>query len=260
MGTDRMKISVVMAAYNSEATIGTAIASFLEQDYAERELIVIDGASSDGTCDVVRGFDSPLITMISEPDKGIYDGINKGILQATGDVIGVLHSNDFFADPSVLSEISRTFAQTGSDSVFADVEFFHPDTPDHTVRHYRSGRFHKGQLKYGIMPAHPTMFLRRAVFDRFGLYRTDMRIAGDFEYVARIYKNAETSYTYVPKTWTRMATGGASTAGISSKIRLNAEILQACRIHGIRSNWAMLLMKYPRKLTEYLPKLLGQRQ
>lgn len=253
-----MKISVIMAAYNSQATIGAAIASFVEQDYPDKELIVVDGASSDSTCDVVRGFENPNISMISEPDKGIYDGINKGIAMATGDVIGLLHSNDVFSGPGILSDVQDTLANSGSDVAFADVEFFNPDTPQRTVRHYRSAHFHRGRLQYGIMPAHPTMFLRREVFERFGPYRTDMRIAGDFEFVVRIFKDGETSFTYVPETWTRMATGGASTDGIRSKILLNQEILQACRIHGIRSNWLKLLSKYPRKLMEYLPTFFAK--
>jgi len=253
-----MKISVVMAAYNSQATIGTAIASFLEQDHPDKELIVIDGASSDATCEIVRGFDSPLISIFSERDDGIYDGINKGIAMAQGEVIGVLHSNDYFSTAGVLSEVQETLEKDGCDSVFADVEFFNLGEPERTVRHYSSARFHGGLLQYGIMPAHPTMFIRRDVFERFGVYRTDMRIAGDFEFVARIYKDAGTSFTYVPKIWTRMATGGASTAGIRSNIQLNKEILQACRIHGIRSNWLKLFSKYPRKMTEYLPTLVGR--
>lgn len=254
-----MKISVVMATYNSEASIAAAITSFLEQDHPDKELLVIDGASKDRTNDIVLGFDNPLIRAVSEPDDGIYDAINKGILMARGDVVGLLHSNDYFDNPGVLSEVQATFDETGTDTVFADVEFFNPAAPGRTVRHYRSGRFYSGLIQYGIMPAHPTMFIRRAVFDRFGLYRTDMRIAGDFEFVARIYKDNETSYTYVPKTWTRMAMGGASTAGLRSNLQLNREILQACRIHGIRSNWLKLLMKYPRKLLEFLPALLGRK-
>lgn len=250
-----MKISVIMASYNSAATIGTSIASFLEQDHCDKELLVIDGASSDATCDIVRSFESPLISLMSEPDDGIYDGLNKGIERAQGDVIGILHSNDYFCNAGVLSHAAETLEKTGSDSVFADVEFFNLAEPERTVRHYSSARFHAGLLQYGIMPAHPTMFIRRDVFKRFGLYRTDMRIAGDFEFVTRIYKDGDTSFTYAPKVWTRMALGGASTSGIRSRILLNQEILQACRIHSIQSSWLKLLSKYPRKLMEYVPAL-----
>lgn len=244
-----------MASYNSEVTIGTAITSFLNQDHPDKELLVIDGASSDATCEIVRGFDSPLISLISEPDEGIYDGINKGIAMAQGDVLGVLHSNDYFSGSGVLTEVLETLEKNGCDSVFSDVEFFNLSDPERTVRHYSSARFNVGLLQYGIMPAHPTLFIRRDVFKRFGLYRTDMRIAGDFEFVVRIYKDGDTSFTYVPKTWTRMTTGGASTSGLRSKILLNQEILQACRIHGVQSNWLKLFSKYPRKLTEYFPTL-----
>lgn len=245
-----MKISVITVCYNAEATIARTIDSFLEQDYPDREMIVIDGASKDGTCDVVRGYNSPLIRLYSEPDKGIYDALNKGIAKAEGEVIGLLHANDFFAFPRVLSRIAEAFAAPEREAVFADIVFFAPGRPEKITRRYRSDRFSADRLRFGWMPAHPTLFLRRGVFDRFGLYRTDYRIAGDFEFVARIFKDKTLNYLGYKEIWTKMESGGASTAGLRSKITLNKEVLRACRDLGIETNLLMLLSKYPYKILE----------
>lgn len=251
-------ISVIMAAYNSEATIGRAIGSFLAQDHPDKELIVVDGDSRDDTCEIVRAFDSPLIQLHSERDKGIYDAINKGIRAASGDIVGLLHSNDIYSSPSVLSQVADRMQAKNLGAIYADVEFFRPGEPERTVRYYRSDRFSSSMLKFGIMPAHPTLFLRRAVFERFGEYRTDMRIAADFEFVARIFKDGSLSSLYVPGTWQRMQTGGASTSGLQSTLRLNSEIIKACHINGIATSWPQVLWKYTWKLRELFPRMKGQ--
>lgn len=249
-----LKISVIMATHNSSETVGRSIGSFLSQDYPEKELIVIDGASRDSTCAVVDGFASPLIRLHSENDHGIYDAINKGIRLANGDIICLLHSNDFYSEQSILKTAANLMREDELDAVYADVEFFRRGAPEKTVRHYRSGRFSPGMLKYGIMPAHPTLFLRRRVFEQFGDYRTDMRIAADFEFVARIFKDGALRTSYVPRTWMRMQAGGASTSGLRSKLLLNSEIIKACRINGIETNWLKILSKYRWKIFELLPK------
>ncbi len=245
-----MKISVIAVCYNSEATIARSVESFLAQDYPDRELVVVDGASRDRTVEIVRSYDSPLIRVESEPDKGIYDAINKGIGRARGEVIGLLHSNDHFAGDGVLGRIARAFAEPMLDAVFADVTFFAPAQPLRVVRRYRSHRFTPAMLSYCWMPAHPTLYLRRRVFDRFGLYRTDFRIASDFEFVARIFKDNTLRYLYFDEVWTRMQTGGASTGGLHSKWILNTEVLRACRELGIPSSGLHLLAKYPFKILE----------
>lgn len=245
-----MKISVITVCYNVEATIARTIESFLEQDYSDREMIVIDGASKDSTCDVVRRYDSPLIRLYSEPDKGIYDALNKGIAKAEGDVIGLLHANDFFAFSEVLSRIAEAFVEPERDAVFADVAFFAPGRPERVTRRYRSDRFNADRLRFGWMPAHPTLFLRRGVFDTYGVYRTDYRIGGDFEFVARIFKDKTLNYRGYNEIWTKMEMGGASTAGLKSKIILNKEVLRACRELGIKTNLLMLMSKYPFKVLE----------
>jgi glycosyltransferase involved in cell wall biosynthesis len=215
-----------------------------------RELVVVDGASTDRTVEIVQGFESPLVQVHSARDRGIYDALNKGIARATGDVVGILHSNDYFASPTILNQVAEAFADPNLDAVFADVTFFPPGKPDRVVRRYRSNRFRPALLAYGLMPAHPTLYLRRRVFERFGVYRTDFRIAGDFEFIARIFRENRISYRYVEDVWTRMETGGASTGGLRSKMVINAEVLRACRDLGISTSYARLLARYPRKVLE----------
>lgn len=247
-----MKISAIMACYNSEATIRRAIGSFLDQTHADRELVVVDGDSRDGTCAVVEGFDSPLIRLASEPDRGIYDAINKGIGRAQGQIIGILHSNDRLAHPGVLARVAETFAADDLDAAYADVTFFAPEAPDRVTRRYDSSRFAPAALAQGLMPAHTSLFLHRRVFETFGLYRADYRIAGDFEFVARIFKDGRLRARYLPEVWVHMLAGGASTAGLGAKVTLNREVRRACRENGIATSYPRLLSKYPRKILELI--------
>ena len=247
-----MKISVVMATFNSEATVGRAIDSFLAQTHHDAELIVVDGLSRDATCDRVRSYADDRIRLKSEKDNGIYDGINKGIHRATGDVIGLLHSNDLFASDTVLERIASAFEDSELDAVYADIVMFPPDNPEQVIRHYNSGGFRPERLKFGFMPAHPTLYLRRRVFETFGDYNPEYRISGDFEFVGRIFKDGTLKSQYFDEVWMKMQTGGASTGGLKSKYVLNTEILRACRSLGIQSTWLHMAAKYPMKLGEIL--------
>lgn len=216
--------------------------------------MVIDGASTDGTLACVAAHGAHLARVVSEPDRGIYDAMNKGIRLATGDVIGILNADDVYADSEVLSRVAKIMEDTQVDAVYADVEFFRSEKPEAVVRRYSSRHFSPQKLAWGWMPAHPTLFLRRSVFDRFGLYRFDYRIGGDFEFVARIFKDGSVRYRYLPEVWIRMRVGGVSTSGLRSTLLLNWEVLRACRENGIRTNWLMLLSKYPFKMLEFLVK------
>ena len=249
-----MKISIITAVYNREDTIARAIHSVQEQDHPDVEHLVIDGASRDRTCEIVKACASPLVSLVSEPDEGIYDAINKGIRAATGEVIGLLHSDDRFAHARVLSALASHFEDTSLDAVYADVAFFSDHSPDKLIRRFNSGRFHPDRIQMGWVPAHTALFLRRRVFDRFGLYKTNYRIAADFEYIARIFKDGGISARYVPEVWVHMQNGGVSTAGLASRITGNREILRACRENGISSNYLKILSKYPLKLLEYVAR------
>lgn len=215
------------------------------------EHIVVDGASTDGTMAIIDRFRANIAQVISEPDRGIYDAMNKGIALATGQVIGFLNADDVYANPRVLCRVAEVMAHDDLDALFADAEFFSAEDPMRTVRRYRSERFSPNRIAWGWMPAHPTLFLHRRVFERFGAFRTDYRIAGDFELIARIFHANALKYRYLPEVLVRMRTGGISTGGWRNTLLLNREVLRACRENGIYTNPLMILSKYPAKLLEF---------
>lgn len=251
---ETLKISVITVCFNSVATLGEALASVANQSWLNVEHIVVDGASTDGTLAVIEHFSSMLTHVVSEPDKGIYDAMNKGLALASGDIVCFLNADDVYAHKEVLADIARIMSTQPLDAVFGDVVFFRPQVPEKIVRRYRSHRFHPGCINRGWMPAHPALFIRRAVFDRVGPFRDDYRIAGDFEFVARAFGPGNLRYQYLPEVFVRMRTGGVSTAGWRSKLLLNREVLRACRENGIPTNIFKILSKYPAKILEMLLK------
>lgn len=247
-----MKISVITAVFNRQQTIGRAIQSVQEQSYDDIEHVIIDGASTDGTLKVIEKNRAENSMIISEADNGIYDAINKGIRLSSGDVIGLMHSDDVYVSESVLSKVAKVFSDPLVDAVYGDVVFFRENEPEKHVRRYSSKRFSPAMLAWGLMPAHTSLFIRKRVFDRFGLYKTDYKIAADFEFVARIFSNGKLNAVYLPEVLVRMAIGGVSTGGLKNTLRLNQEVLRACRENKIRTNMLKILSKYPWKIMEYL--------
>lgn len=249
-----MKITVITVCFNSVKTIEDTIRSVARQTYSDIEHIIIDGASTDGTLNVIEHHRDKLAKVISEPDRGIYDAMNKGLALVSGEVVGFLNAADVYADKDVLSRVVDIMERESLDALFGDVEFFRPKNPTRTVRRYRSARFSPDQIALGWMPAHPALFLRRRVYETYGLFRTDYRIAGDFEYCARIFHGGGLVYRSLPETLVRMRTGGISTGGWRNTILLNREVLRACRESGIETNVLKILSKYPAKLLEFLIK------
>jgi glycosyltransferase involved in cell wall biosynthesis len=246
-----MKISIITVVFNGEATIARAIESVLAQKNVEIEYIVIDGASQDKTLEVIAPYRMKLSHLLSEKDAGIYDAMNKGIKLATGNVIGFLNADDFYTNSLVLSDVIAEFIDPLVEAVYGDLEYFRASRPSKVVRTYRSNQFHPAQLKRGLMPAHPTLFLRKNVYERFGLFDSSYKIAGDFEFIVRIFKDESLGYRYIPQKMVRMQMGGISTMGLSSTILLLNENIRACHNNGILTNYLFLLSRYPRKLLEY---------
>jgi glycosyltransferase involved in cell wall biosynthesis len=246
-----MRVSIITVCYNSVDTILDALRSVSEQTYQDIEHIVVDGGSSDGTMDIVRKFSNPELRFISEPDLGIYDAMNKGIALATGDVIGILNSDDFFESENVLGHVVDTF-QTHSSAqiVFGDVVFVSPANADQIRRFYSSRRFKPWKLRFGWMPPHPATFVRRSVYDKFGQYELDYQISADYEKFVKWLLVEKLSYARIDRVLVRMRQGGVSTSGIKSNIVLNREIVKACRSNGIYTNELFLLAKIPFKLLE----------
>jgi len=246
-----MKISVVTVSYNAAATIAATIASVRAQTHPDVEHIIIDGASKDDTQVIVERMADDCTLFVSEPDRGLYDAMNKGIARATGDVVGILNADDFFADDQALTRVAEAFATGGDhDAVLGDIAFV--DDDGRVLRRYDSGRFHPSLTRWGWMPAHPGMYLTRAAYERVGAYRTDLKIAADFDFVVRAFTLAGLRYVHLPRTLVHMRPGGASTDGWRAKMTINREVVQACRDNGVYTNLAMVMSKYPLKLLEMI--------
>lgn len=246
------KISIITVCYNSAQTIRDTIESVLAQDYPNLEYIVVDGASTDSTMAIVREYGDKIAVVISEPDKGIYDAMNKGIAAASGEIIGILNSDDFYAASSSVSRLVRQMEESGVDTVYADLVIVDAVDTKRVVRYYNSGAFSPKKLRYGWMPAHPTFLVKKSLYDKYGGFSLKYRIASDFEMVARLLYMARASYAYLPEVVVKMRAGGVSTSGLKSSWRINNEIVHACRSNGIRTSLPKVLLKIPLKLLEYI--------
>jgi glycosyltransferase involved in cell wall biosynthesis len=247
-------MTVITVCYNSGRTIERALFSVASQSWPKIEHIVIDGGSTDGTRAILSRFQAQLAHLVSEPDNGIYDAMNKGLDRASGDIVCFLNADDEYASPDVLTKVANEMSRHALDGLLGDVAYFAPGRHDQIVRRYRSDRFRPDKLAYGWMPAHPALFLRRQVYRRVGKFRTDYRIAGDFEFIVRAFSRAELRYRHLPEILVNMQMGGASTAGLRATLLLNREVLRACRENGIATNMIKILSKYPYKLLEFLRK------
>lgn len=245
-----MKISVITVAYNSAATIADTMDSVAMQTHTDLEHLVVDGASKDDTVKIAQAHGTPRTLIRSEPDKGIYDAMNKGLARATGDIVCFLNADDAYADAGVLDRVAHEMELHRLDALFGDVVFFRADAPQRSVRRYRSDRFAPDRLAYGWMPAHPALFMKRSIYEQLGGFRTHFRIAGDFDFIARAFGPGRLRYRHLPDIMVRMQAGGVSNAGLRSKWRLNREVLQSCRENGIDTNLFKILSKYPAKLME----------
>lgn len=249
-----LKFSIITAVFNREDTIGRAIKSVKQQSYNNIEMIVMDGESTDGTCRVIESLIAEDDTFISEPDEGIYDALNKGIGNASGDIIGFMHSDDKYTHDNVIEKVADLFADESLDIVYGDACFFAKAHPDKIKRRYISGQLSKIRLAKGFMPAHPSIFIRQRVYDDIGMFKVYYKIAADYEFLCRVVSRGAYKAHYLTEPLVYMQLGGVSTAGIASTILLNKEVVRACRENNIHTNIFMLFLKYPFKLLQYISK------
>lgn len=248
-----MRISVITACFNSAAVIETALQSVGRQTHPEVEHVIVDGASTDGTVERVRAWAAnrgDRVRWTSEPDRGLYDALNKGLRLATGDVVGVLNADDFFAADDILARVAGAFEAPAVECVFGDVRFVRDSNLAKTVRYYRAKHFRPWMLRFGFMPPHPTFFARRALFARFGNYKIDYRIAADYELLVRYLWRQRIRYRYLDLAMTRMRLGGMSTRSPRSTYILNREIVRGCRENGMWTALPLLGFKYLFKVFE----------
>ena len=237
------KISIITVCFNSEKTIQDTINSVYTQDYKNIEYIIIDGNSTDETNSIIQKNITKIHKYISEKDYGLYDAINKGISLSTGEIIGILNSDDTFSSTTVLSNIANHFINTNIDLLFADIVFV--DNNYKTKRVYSSKYWTPRLLKYGFMPAHPSFYCKKDIYINYGYYKINYKIAADFEFIARLFNNNnKVLYLYVQDIFVQMKIGGISTKGIKSKLVIISEIMKACRTNGIKTNYFLLYSKY----------------
>lgn len=248
-----MRISVITATYNSGRTISDTLESVLRQTYSDVELIVVDGASRDDTMDVVRRYEPRFggrMHWTSEPDRGIYDAMNKGIARATGDVIGILNSDDFYTSDTVLERVAEAMAGGDVDAVYGDIHYVRDGDLRRCVRYYSSRPFRRWMMRLGFMPAHPSFYCRREIYDRCGTFDTTYRVAADFENLLRLIYVNRIRTRYLPVDFVTMRTGGASTSGLSSHRQIMRDHLRALRSNGVWSCTPLLGLRYIYKIWE----------
>lgn len=245
-----MKVSIITATYNSSAYISDCVKSVNDQTYNNIEHIIIDGASKDNTIDIIKSIPNRVTKIVSEPDKGIYDAMNKGISLATGDLIGILNSDDFFTSEDVISAIVFAFENNDIDAVYGDVHYVNPENLNKCVRYYSSAVFKPSLFKFGLMPAHPSFYVKRSCYEKYGVYSLDYQIASDFDLLVRFLHIHKIKYKYLKKDFVTMRNGGVSTKNLNSKMILNQEGAKACKKYGIRTNPLLISLKYLYKIFE----------
>jgi len=251
---NRIKVSIITVCFNSAKTIEDTIKSVIEQTYDNIEFLIIDGNSTDTTKDIIKSYAESVHVFISENDSGLYDAMNKGMEFASGDIIGILNSDDILADKNTIEEIASKFIEDANlDCLYADVGFY-DENLQKKKRHYSSSGFSPRKLKYGIMPAHPSLYIKNEIIKSTGKYSISYKIAADFDYIVRLFSRETLKSLYLNKEVVKMRVGGISTAGFKANILLNQEILHSLASHNISSNVFYLLLKYPKKIIGFITR------
>lgn len=245
-----MKISIVTITYNSAKTLPDTLRSISEQTYPDIEHILIDGASTDETLSIIESYAASRdhVHYISEKDKGIYEAINKGIRRATGDVIGILNSDDVLANANVLATIAKVFTETDADVTYGDLTYFNEKG---VVRYWKSNAFQPRHLKYGWMPAHPTFYCKRSVYEAVGLYDESFRISSDYDFMLRVLKRPY-KVVYIPEILVNMRLGGVSNHNLRAMLSKSREDIYALQKNQVGCGWWTILVKNTRKIHQFV--------
>ena len=249
-----MKISVITAVYNSSGTIDECIRSVGSQSFKDIEHIIIDGGSKDGTMAKIEESEKRPGSVVSEPDNGFYDAINKGIKLATGDVIGTLNADDFYAHDRVIEKIVDAFSKTDCDSCYGDLVYVTADDVNKVIRYWVSGEFAPGRFREGWMPPHPTFFVKREIYEKCGGFNTDFRIAADYELMLRLLEKHKISTHYIPEVLVKMRWGGASNNSLRNLARKSYEDYRAWKINDLKGGWSTVFLKNARKIPQFFKK------
>ena len=246
-----MKITIITATYNSAATVRDTLASVQSQSYPDIEHLIIDGASSDATLSIVHEFDH-VAACHSQKDRGIYDAMNRGISYATGDIVGILNSDDVYVNNTTIASVIKVFAETGADAVYGDLNYVQANDLNKVVRRWRAGAFDRQSFKWGWMPPHPSFFVKRELYEKFGKFNLEFHSAADYELMLRMAHKHQISCAYLPQVLVKMRTGGVSNASFKNRIRANREDLRAWQVNDLHPYFFTLWLKPLRKLHQYL--------
>lgn len=247
-------ISIITATFNSARTLKDTIQSVLRQTNKDFEYLIIDGGSTDETIDIVKSYESEFsgrLKWVSEKDQGIYDAMNKGIKMASGDVVGILNSDDYFTSDDILQTVDNAFKSHEIDAIYGDIHFIRDGNPQKCVRYYSSRMFRPFWLRFGFMPAHPSFYCKREVFEKAGLYSLDYKIGADYEMMVRLFKKYRIMSQYINKDFVTMRTGGASNNNVRSRITLINEDVKACKENGVYTNSLFVMLKFMYKIFEF---------
>lgn len=246
-----MKVSIITAVLNAKDTVAQTIECILNQSYKNIEHIIIDGGSTDGTLEIIAKYRSTLAKAVSEPDRGIYDALNKGIGLASGDVIGLLHGDDFYAHDEVLEMVADVFEREDVNSCYGDLDYVDKNDTNRVIRHWKSSEHRNGKFKYGWMPPHPTFFVRRKIYERYGAFNLNLGSAADYELMLRFLLKYKITTVYIPQVLIKMRTGGISNASLKNRIRANRMDRMAWEVNSLKPYPWTLWMKPLRKIGQY---------
>ena len=246
-----MKISIVTVCYNSAQTLGDTLVSVAGQTHPDVEHIVVDGASTDGTPQILKQHRRALARVVSEPDQGIYDAMNKGFAMATGEVIGTLNSDDLFAHPKVLEQVARTFDDPSVDACYGDLVYVSREDPDRIVRYWQSRPYTDGLFARGWMPPHPTFYIRRRAYERHGAFDLGYRLQSDFEFTLRLLAVHRLNAVYLPETLVKMRMGGVTNNRLTNVVKGNIEAYRACRSNGVNVTPFFILAKILSRVSQF---------
>ena len=246
-----MKISIITITYNSAATIEQTICSVTEQTHPDIEYIIVDGKSSDDTLKIVEKYKGKVAKLLSEKDQGLYDALNKGIAMCTGDVIGILHSDDFYIDSDVIRKYADTFLKTTCDAVYSDLYYVDKTNTDKIIRKWKSGEYTNKSFINGWMPPHPTFFVKKEIYQKFGMFNTDFKSAADYELMLRFIQKNKISLSYLPEYTVKMRMGGKSNVSIQNRVNANLEDRMAWEINGLKPRFYTLYLKPFRKILQF---------
>jgi len=246
-----MKVSIITVALNNAGYIESCIKSVFDQDYKNIEYIVVDGDSKDGTIDIIKKYENKIANWVSEPDKGIYDAMNKGIGMATGDVIGFLHTDDVYANEKAIETVMKQMNSQNIESCYGDLVYVDREDPEKTVRYWKSCPYGEGLFQKGWMPPHPTFFVHRQVYEKYGIFNLTMGTVADYELMLRfLYKN-KISTTYIPEVLVKMRTGGASNISLSNRLKANRMDRLAWKVNGLNPPFLLGIRKPLSKIGQW---------